>query len=77
MIRSELHIDLTYSTSPESKYYRTTSFITQFVTESFALSLYSPQFDDSQPQIPLSITSPLLNKRTFFLFIPSIVSASL
>ena len=69
MTPSELHIDLTYSTSVESKYSRTTSFVTRFITESYALSLYSPQLDDTQPQIPLSITSPLLNKRSFFLII--------
>ena len=68
MTPSELHIDLTYSTSVESKYSRTTSFVTRFITESYALSLFSPQLDDTQPQIPLSITSPLLNKRSSFFY---------
>lgn len=68
MTLSELHIDLTYSTSVESKYSRTTSFVTRFITESYALSLFSPQLDDTQPQIPLSITSPLLNKRSSFFY---------
>ena len=68
MTLSELHIDLTYSTSVESKYSRTTSFVTRFITESYALSLFSPQLDDTQPQIPLSITSPLLNKRSSYLY---------
>lgn len=64
LIHSELHIDLTYSTSPESIYSRTTSYQTRFITDSSALSLYSSQLDDSQPQIPLSIASTLLTQRT-------------
>lgn len=71
---SELHLDVVYSSSTTSVYSRTASYATQFVASAQAISLSSSRFDASQPQLPLSLSSPLLSRRMDVL--PSLVVRS-